>query len=159
MLFRNLFPHLGSLYLNSISLDGCTITFTVAVKRGYARCPLCQHPCERVHSRYRRRVADLPISGRNVVLVIHVRRFRCLARSCPRRIFAERLPDLVASYACKSHGLRQALEEVAFANGGEEDARLARQLGMPTSPDTLLHLIRAAPTPDPGQPRIIGIDD
>ena len=30
---------------------------------------------------------------------------------------------------------------------------------MPASPDSLLRMIRAAPLPDPGQPRIIGLDD
>ena len=55
--------------------------------------------------------------------------------------------------------MQHALEQVGFALGGEAGARLARCLGMPASPDTLLRLIRAAPLPDPGQPRVIGVDD
>ncbi len=104
-------------------------------------------------------LADLPISGRRVVLTVRVRRFRCLIPTCPRQIFAERLPDLAAPFARRSQPLQHALERVGFALGGEAGARLARCLGMPTSPDTLLRLIRAAPVPDPGQPRIIGLDD
>jgi transposase len=104
-------------------------------------------------------VADLPVSGRSVRLAIQVRRFRCLASPCPRRIFAERLPGLVAAFARKTHGLRQALEQIGFANGGEAGARLAAHLGMATSPDTLLRFIRAAPCPDVGQPTSLGIDD
>ncbi|HZS88122.1 MAG TPA: ISL3 family transposase [Chloroflexota bacterium] len=159
MLFHKLFPHLRSLHLETVSLDAGTVTFTVAIKRPYARCPLCQQRSTRKHSRYRRRVADLPLGGRSVMLDIQVRRFYCVAPACPRRLFAERLPELVAPRARRSHGLRRALEEIAFAAGGEGGARLAHTLGMPTSPDTLLRLIRAAPVPEPGQPTVIGIDD
>jgi transposase len=112
-----------------------------------------------MHSRYDRRVADLPVSGQGTNLLVHIRRFRCCVPSCPRRIFAERLPQLVAPHARKSLGLQHTLAQVGFTAGGEAGARLARQLGMPTSPDTLLRLIRAAPCPDPGQPTIIGLDD
>src|SRR5690242_1084694 len=144
-----LFPQLQSMHIDNIALDGNTVTLAVAVEGTAAPCPHCRCPSTRVHSRYRRTVADLPVSGRAVVIVAQVRRFRCLVPSCPRRIFAERLPALVAQRARKSHGLRQALERIAFAAGGEAGARLARTLGMSTSPDTLLRLIRAAPTPDP----------
>jgi len=159
MLPKRLFPHLQSLRLDGVTIDGYTVTFTLAATRPSARCPLCGRRSTRVHSRYRRTVADLPVSGRGVVLVVQVRRFRCLAPSCPRRIFAERLPTLVAPQARKSHGLCQALQQVGFANGGEAGARLAAQLGLRASPDTLLRLVRAAPCPDPGQPSVIGIDD
>ncbi len=159
MLTKRLFPHLQVFHLRSVTIDGGKVIMTVAVKRASARCPLCRRRSNRVHSRYRRTVADLPVSCRAVLLVVQIRRFRCLCRSCPRRIFAERLPDLVAAHARKSQGLRQALTQVGFTAGGEAGARLARQLGMPTSPDTLLRLMRTAPCPDPGQPTIIGIDD
>lgn len=154
-----LFPHLQSMHIESVALDANKVIMTVAVRAMTAPCPLCQRSSTRVHSHYRRTVADLPVSGREVTVVVHARRFRCLGTSCPRRIFAERLPDLVAPHARKSHGLQQALEQVGFAAGGEAGARLAHQLGMQTSPDTLLRLIRAAACPDPGQPTIIGLDD
>jgi len=62
--------------------------------------------------------------------VADVWRFRRLISSCPRRIFAERLPAFVAPHARKNHGLRQALEWAGFASGGEAGARLAGQLGV-----------------------------
>lgn len=154
-----LFPQLQAMRIDNVALDGNTVTLTVAVQGPAAPCPCCQCTSTRVHSRYRRTVADLPVSGRAVAVVVQVRRFRCLAPSCPRRIFAERLPTLVAPHARKSHGLRQALEHIAFAAGGEGGARLSHTLGMPTSPDTLLRLIRAAPCPAAEQPTVIGIDD
>ena len=52
-------------------------------------CPACGAPSNRVHSRYERRLLDLPSHGRIVELRLQVRRLRCLAASCPRRTFAE----------------------------------------------------------------------
>ncbi|WP_253609761.1 MULTISPECIES: transposase family protein [unclassified Bradyrhizobium] len=40
-------------------------------------CPSCGTVSRRVHSRYRRRVTDLPLSGRIVQLLVIARRFRC----------------------------------------------------------------------------------
>jgi len=159
MPIKDFFPHLRSLRLRHVACAGDTITVTLAAKRASAHCPLCGHRSHRIHSHYDRHVADLPVSGQGTHLLVHIRRFRCCFPSCPRRIFAERLPQLVAPHARKSLGLQHTLAQVGFTAGGEAGARLARQLGMPTSPATLLRLIRAAPCPDPGQPTIIGLDD
>jgi transposase len=156
---KHFFPHLTSLHIERITIGPQGVTFFVAVQRRSARCPLCHRRSQRVHSRYRRTLADLPIGGRRVSLLVRVRRFRCPTASCPRQIFAERLPDLAAPFARRSQPLQAALAQIGFALGGEAGARLAEYLGMPASPATLLRLIRAAPLPDPGTPRVIGVDD
>ncbi|WP_413774617.1 transposase family protein [Mesorhizobium sp. AR10] len=56
-------------------------------------CPLCSRVSSRVHSRYVRRVSDLPCSGTKVELRLVARRFVCDATLCRRRIFAERFDD------------------------------------------------------------------
>ena len=38
-----------------------------------ARCPLCNQPATRLHSRYRRLVKDLPCTGQQVQLILHAR--------------------------------------------------------------------------------------
>lgn len=45
--------------------------------RNSSRCPLCFQPATRIHSRYRRVVADVPCGGFQVQLVLHVRKFFC----------------------------------------------------------------------------------
>ena len=144
MRIKQLFPHLKSLRIEHITIGPQGVTLSIAVQRRSARCPLCGSRSRRVHSRYHRTLADLPISGRRVILAVRVRRFRCLAPACPRQIFAERFPDLAAPFARRSQPLQHALARVGFAFSGEAGARLARCLGMPTSPDTLLRLIPAS---------------
>jgi transposase len=64
-----------------------------------SNCPLCSSPASRVHSQYQRTVADLPCSGSAVMLQLIVRRFFCDNNQCLRRIFTERLPELLHSHA------------------------------------------------------------
>ena len=124
-----------------------------------AICPLCHHPSQQIHSQYVRRLADLPWSTGQVELHVRVRRFRCPTPDCRRRIFAEPLPEVAAPRQRGTIRLRTAQRQIGLALGGESGARLARQLAMPVSADTLLRLIRGAPLPPVAVPRVLGLDD
>jgi zinc-finger of transposase IS204/IS1001/IS1096/IS1165 len=108
-----------------------------------AKCPLCDHLSFRRHSSYSRRLADLPWQGRRVELRLRVRRFRCPNTDCPRRVLAERLPEVTVPMARRTLRLRDVQQDLGLALGGEPGSRLARRLAMPLSPDTVLRLIRA----------------
>jgi transposase len=94
-----------------------------------------------------RTLVDVPLC-----LELHVRRFFCDTATGARRIFTERLPDVVAPYAHRTRRLNTgftlggvALVGVALvgvALGGEAGARLLRELGATSSPETLLRPIR-----------------
>src|SRR6185437_15596064 len=70
------------------------VTITLASERVAVACPVCRVSTSRVHSRYRRTLADLPWQGLAVRLSLETRRFFCDATSCPRLIFAEPFPGL-----------------------------------------------------------------
>ena len=124
-----------------------------------AACPLCSHLATHVHSRYQRMIADVPSGGHQVVLALLVRKFFCQNSQCPRRIFAERLPDVVRPRARMTLRFCAALEAIGFATSGEAGARLATLLGMPTSPATVLRRIKAAVSPPSPLVTQVGIDD
>src|SRR5947199_10490803 len=95
------------------------LTIQVSCTLKSASCPLCQQSSERIHSSYERTVADVPCGGRLVTLALTVRKFVCHAPDCPRKIFTERLPDLVQSYARMTTRLREVLQMHGFATCGE----------------------------------------
>jgi transposase len=127
--------------------------------RPVACCPLCQRPSRRVHSHYVRTLADLPSGGPALSLNVTVRRFFCGHPHCPRRVFAERLPDLTQPHARRTRRQRDKLQEIGLATGGRAGARLADALGMPISFKTLLRLVLASPCPECHTPRVLGVDD
>jgi len=113
-----------------------------------------------VHSRYRRKLADLPWQGRVVSLTFWMRRLHCANGACSRRIFTERLPDVAAPHARRTVRLGDIQGHLGAALGGEPGARLAKRLGMTVSGDTLLRLVRhQAPATSTIAPRVLGVDD
>jgi transposase len=69
--------------------DTATTTITVRSPKDFGVCPSCSTVSRRVHSRYHRRVGDLPLSGRSVNLLVVVRRFRGDAVLCKRQIVCD----------------------------------------------------------------------
>jgi transposase len=138
---------------------GASLTFVIQSTAPTAACPLCGQTSARPHSRYLRRLADLPCHDRPVRLHLEVRRFFCANADCPRRIFAERLPAVAAVHARTTVRLDKAHCNIGLALGGEAGSRLAARLAMPTSPDTLLRRVRRAPLPQHPAVRVLGVDD
>jgi transposase len=135
------------------------ITIIARPTAATASCPDCAASSARVHSRYSRTLADLPWQGRAVSLRVRARRFRCTERACPRRIFAERLPEATGPRARRTARLGEAQRQIGLALGGRPGSRLAARLALPTSRHTLLRLVRrqvVAPAP---APRVLGVDD
>ncbi len=158
-LSMTLLPKFPGLEFEDIFIDAECVSLRVASARPAATCPVCGCESDRLHSHYPRTVTDLPWGERSVKLSLKVRRFRCPEPSCPRRIFAERLPSLVEPYARKTTRLREILLLVGFALGGEAGARLAERLGMKASPSTLLRRLHGAALPSFEPPEVIGVDD
>jgi transposase len=145
-------------------LDHCALhvenlTIHLAIATPNATCPVCGSDARRVHSRYTRRLADLPCFGRAVRLEVTVRRFSCGRPECPRRIFAERLPGFAEPRARTTARLRRAHESIGCALGGEAGSRLTARLSMTTSPDTLLRRVKRLQDDSAPPPRLVGIDD
>jgi transposase len=138
---------------------GACLTFVMQSRAPTADCPLCGQSSARAHSRYVRRLADLPSHDRPVRLHLEVRRFFCANPDCRRRIFAERLPVVAAVHARTTVRLDKAHCNIGLALGGEAGSRLAARLAMPTSADTLLRRVRRAPLPPHPAVRVLGVDD
>src|SRR5579863_7684007 len=152
-------PHLRHLNVTETIVTDQIITLVAVPTRKRAQCPLCHRWTKQVHSRYGRTIRDLPWAGRPVVIRLQVRRFFCRNARCVRRIFAERVPDLVDVHGRLTHPLHRALGQVGLALGARAGERLAARLGMPTSPRTLLRTLHALPEPEVPTPRVLGLDD
>jgi len=136
-----------------------TITLTLTSRSHPAPCPLCARWAKRTHSWYERALADLPWGEHDVAVQLRVRKLFCDNTKCKRRIFTECLPDVVAPWARKTARLSERLTAVGLALGGAAGARLGRSMGLATSRNTLLRLVRRAPLPPVDTPAALGVDD
>jgi transposase len=156
---RALLPDISCLQIERVTVDGDRVVIAVQAIPAASNCPLCGQPSERIHSRYIRKLGDLPWHGKAVRLELHVRKFFCSSAQCPRHIFAERLPTVVKPNARTTNRLHEAHCLIALALGGEAGSRLASSLSMRTSPDTLLRRIRNMPLPAHSGVRVLGVDE
>ena len=148
------------LTVESAALEGGEAVIVVRAVGRASVCPECGASSYRVHSRYRRRLADLPIAGHLVRLVVMARRFYCAAVLCGRRIFAERFgTDLLAPWARRTSRLDHIVHHLGLALGGRPAASFAQRLMLPVSNDTLLRVVRRRGTPHFVPPTVVGVDD
>ena len=154
-----LLPGTSELEVVQFHADTSAICLTLQATQPHAACPMCAQHSTRCHGRYCRTVADRPWAGVPVRLHLRLRKFVCTTPSCPRAIFTERLPTVVAPSAQRTLRLADDQRHLALEHGGEAGARTAARTGMTTSSDTLLRLARRTPPSAPSTPKVVGIDD
>jgi transposase len=154
-MFQFTFPGFEIQY---ILQDETSVTITACTTTKLGVCPSCGEKSGHVHSSYNRHPHNLPISGLQVHLVLQMRRFRCQNLLCSRQTFAERVSGLPLS-AHQTRRLRAILDTIAVVLSGQASSRVATQLSMPVSPNTLLRRGKKPLLPDPSPPNVLGGDD
>jgi hypothetical protein len=142
-----------------ISVADPVLTIHIVATTKSNACPLCKRVSIRIRSYYTRLVADVPCGGRQVQLILRVRKFRCETTDCPRRVFTERLAPFLEPWARMTTRFSKTIEAIGQATCGELGARFAPHLGIHTSPTTVLRRTMALPTCPPEQVSLLGIDD
>jgi len=158
-----LLPHLAGVIVEAVEAAAGLLLVTARARAPEAACPKCGTVSRRIHSRYRRTLADAAVGGRPAVIVLAVRRFFCADPGCPRKTFAEQVDGLTSRYARKTPLLAGMLGSIAVALAGRAGSRLAARLGarlgVPASRQVLLRLVMATPDPQAAAPRVLGVDD
>jgi len=153
------FAQVGKRVVGCVELRGTLQVQALSTVRA-APCPICRCWSGRLHGRYQRHLAERPILDQPVALCVEMRRFKCMNAQCPRRTFCEDIHALAGRHQRRTRSHARALHALGLALGGEAAARLAVELGLSTSADTLLRELRrlGAPRRTPA-PRVVGIDD
>ena len=159
MITEILWPTDMSVAIDRIGIDDKGLIIAAHGTQTTAHCPKCGSASSRENSSYRRHPADLPCAGYTIELDLTVPRFFCDNESCERRTFSASFPTLVSRYARRTDRLIKQQRQVGFEVSAEQGARLLPNLGMETSPDTLIRLVRNAPESAHSTPRVLGVDD
>lgn len=150
-----------ALRLRQVHLDEAqhVVLLEVATDTNSACCPACGTLSRRIHSRYQRKLADLPWATFTVRVHLHVHKWHCASTACPRKIFTERLPTVAPPWARRTTRLAAAHRQLALVAGGLPASRLSASLHLPLGKDALLTALRRTSRPFAGEPRVVGIDD
>lgn len=138
--------------------DGVIVMVVSAITK--ATCPVCGICSPHVHSRYSRALRDLSCHGILVRICLHTHRFYCRVKDCRCRIFTQRFPALTSRYSRQTGRFRDALLAIGYALGGEAGDRLCKQLGIMSSADTILRVLKQhADTESHRDVKVLGVDD
>ena len=151
-----LFPLPQGLELTSNSEASEEVIVRVTSHRPTSRCPLCGVSSSRIHSYYRRKPRDLPCAGRPIRLLLTVKNFVCQQAECPRKIFTERLPDLIEVSSRLTKRLRSAVQRLALPPAAKEESAWF-EARHPLSDATLLWSLYLVPLPPIGRSKSLGL--
>ena len=158
-ILSSVFHFPAGITIDSIDPSANELVMGIACDFPSMPCPECHQASARIHSSYQRMVADLPCAGRNVILALTLRKFVCGTPTCPRKIFTERLPGLVESYARMTSRLIALMQAIGLVAGGQKGTRLADRSGIATTPSSLLRHVMQLPAPPTRAVRVLGVDD
>jgi transposase len=126
-----------------------------------SKCPKCGTTSSSLHSHYTRTIQDLPVSGSSITWILHVRRFRCRKRKCSQHIFCERFTQGLNAYARTTNRVTALFETTSLHIGASPASSLIPDIGLISSPSTMLRRAHQAIVPDviDATLKIIGVDD
>jgi transposase len=117
-----------------------------------AVCPICFTRSRSRHSRYHRKLQDLPVQGGPVLLDLRVGRWRCGN--------GRRVPKLAMPWAQRTNRLHDVVRLIGHGMGGRPGERLLARLGMAVSDDTILRAVKRVNVDTGGVSlRVVGVDD
>ena len=114
--------------------------------RGCARAAVARH--DECTPGTLRRLTDLPVAGRSVVVELHVRRLVCQDASVRSARSVEQVPELAARYARRTQRLTATVGRLAVTLGRSGRRRRAGRAGSGLiSRSTVLRVLMALPLP------------
>lgn len=153
------FSGLSALVIEDVAGEGDLILVTARTRDEQVPCPACGTPTGRVHGFHWRRVADVPVDGRRVLMSVRVRRMVCPVLDCPRQTFREQVPGVVDRYQRRTSRLTGQLNSLVKELAGRASTRLARVLACAISRSTALRILMRQAAPPLRVPRVLGVDD
>jgi len=123
-------------------------------------CPSCKQECNEYHSTYRRKIQDLPIFGKTVIIHLTAYRYYCRNGECKQKVFCETVDDFFEFYKRMTGRLEDFLIALSLNTSCEGAARVCQLLGIKISGDTLIRkIIKRASEMEPVKTDMIGVDD
>ena len=104
-------------------------------------CPNCGYKTEQYHGTHRRKVQDLPILGKRVMLQITLHEFQCRNPNCPTSSVSENFPGFLNAYSRMTERLVDFILTIALETSCEASARILKAMKIKISGDTVIRLL------------------
>jgi transposase len=122
-------------------VGGTGIELYVESGNSQAQCPYCGAISTKVHSTYLRKLQDLPMQGKKVIIYLTNRKFFCGNEQCGHRTFAERLAFYEAS-ATKTNRLQAEIMRIATTQSALAASKYLRQSVAQVGKSTICNMLK-----------------
>ncbi|SHJ83764.1 zinc-finger of transposase IS204/IS1001/IS1096/IS1165 [Clostridium cavendishii DSM 21758] len=106
-----------------------------------AKCTWCGKSTSKVHSKYERKILDLPILDKYIRPIVRERRFFCNNDSCPRKIFSEEFSEFLLRYKRLTERLSNYLFKLGLSQSDNQCHMLFKKY-IPVSYSSILRLTK-----------------
>lgn len=136
-----------------------SILLSARLSKKSAHCPCCGTLSKIVHSKYRRHLIDLPVTGRRVCIVVVMRKFKCNNSKCTQSVFSEQHPLLTPKYSRKTTRTTEYLSKLLVEVSSHKGEYLTDISFIKQSSSTCLRIVNSIEVPQDKNLTTIGIDD
>ena len=137
---QKFFPN-NQLKITTIQATDQMIEIHLKSQTSSCKCPTCNLISNKYHGTYIRRVQDLPMLGKRVMLVITSYEYQCTNKSCPSKTIVETFDGFINYYSRMTERLTDFLCSLAFETSCEGAARIAKSMNIKISGDTIIKLL------------------
>lgn len=149
-----------SLQIIKIEEESKQIKITMKSRKHRHNCPDCGEEAQGYHATYMRTVQDLPIFQKNVRLNIKAYDYHCENKDCDTVSFAEDYEGFIGRSDRMTERLEKFIQTLALETNCEGAAAICSELGIRTSGDTIIRILRKlADMPVAKCGDVIGVDD
>lgn len=149
------------LEISFIKQDEKELHITMKSKTRECKCTICQKVTSSLHATHHRKVQDLPILGKRVMLDINLHEFNCVNPECTVTSFTETFDKFLNNYCYMTERLVDLMTTIALETSCESCARILKSMNVKTSGDTVIRTLikRYERQPKTACGSTIGIDD
>lgn len=103
-----------NLLIKSVDVRECEIHIKIQSQTKKCKCPKCMHKSLSVHATHHRKVQDLPIYGKRVILDINLYKFNCTNPECSVKSFTETFENFLNHYSYTTERLVDLITTLAL---------------------------------------------
>lgn len=144
--------------VEDINYSEHNVKITIKSKSKGYYCPKCGCYSMNPHSKYIRKVLDMPMINKQTILFVIVRRFYCKNKHCSQVAFSEQFHDLFEKYHRRTTRLSNFILKLALSQTANQLSRILSDL-ISISSSTLLRIAKHYKIKGNYTVTAIGIDD